>query len=92
VESGFEHHSRAAVPALRPYVGALTGYAYLGEPPALHRGLPSQYLTIVISLDEPLGVAWPGAPVDKFHTLVGGLHSTAVRIGDSANTSGISWL
>jgi AraC-like DNA-binding protein len=46
-------------------------------------------LTIVISLDEPLGVAWPGGPVDKFHTLVGGLHSTAVRIGDSPNTSGI---
>jgi AraC-like DNA-binding protein len=89
VESGFEHHSRVAVPALRAYVGALTGYAYLSEPPALHRGLPSQYLTIVISLDEPLGVAWPGAPVDKFHTLVGGLHSTAVRIGDSPNTSGI---
>ncbi|HEY0693939.1 MAG TPA: helix-turn-helix domain-containing protein [Kribbella sp.] len=89
MESEFEHHSRVAVPPLRPYVGALTGYAYLGEPPALHRGLPSQYLTIVISLDEPLGVAWPGAPVDKFHTLVGGLHSTAVRIGDSPNTSGI---
>lgn len=89
MESGFEQHSRVAVPALRAYVGALTGYAYLGEPLALHRGLPSQYLTIVISLDEPLGVAWPGEPVDKFHTLVGGLHSTAVRIGDSPNTSGI---
>lgn len=89
MESGFEHHSRVAVPALRAYVGALTGYAYVGEPPELHRGLPSQYLTIVISLDEPLGVAWPGAPVEKFHTLVGGLHSTAVRIGNSSNTSGI---
>jgi len=55
----------------------------------LHRGLPSQYLTIVISLDEPLGVAWPGEPVDKFDTLVGGLHSTAVRIGNSPNTSGV---
>jgi AraC-like DNA-binding protein len=89
VNSEFEHHTRVAVPALRAYVAALTGYAYLGEPPTLHRGLPSQYLTIVISLDEPVGVAWPGEPVDKFHTLVGGLHSTAVRIGDSPNTSGI---
>ncbi|HEU4946049.1 MAG TPA: helix-turn-helix domain-containing protein [Kribbella sp.] len=85
----FEHYRRAAVPALRPYLGELTGYAYVGEPPALHRGLPSQYLTIVLSLDEPLGIAWPGAPVDKFHALVGGLHSTAVRIGDSPNTSGL---
>ncbi|GAA1653994.1 AraC family transcriptional regulator [Kribbella alba] len=85
----FEYHARRAVPALRPFLGALTGYAYRGEPPELHRGLPSRYLTIVISLDEPLGVAWPGEPVDKFHTLVGGLHSIAVRIGNSPNTAGI---
>ena len=78
-----------AVPALRPYLAALTGYAYVGAPVELHRGLPSQYLTIVISLDEPLGIAWPGAPADKFHALVGGLHSTAVRIGESPNLSGI---
>lgn len=86
---GFELHGRRVHPALRPYLGDSIGYAYLGEPAELHRGLPSQYLTIVISLDEPLGVAWPGAPVDKFHTLVGGLHSTAVRIGASPNLAGI---
>jgi AraC-like DNA-binding protein len=89
MESGFEHHTRAAASALRPFLGALTGYAYRGEPPELHRGLPSRYLTIVITLDEPLGVAWPGEPVGKFHALVGGLHSTAVRIGNSPNVSGI---
>jgi AraC-like DNA-binding protein len=84
-----EHHARAPVGALRPYVAELGGYAYAGEPPVLHRGLPSQFLTLVVSLDEPLGVAWPGEPVDKFHTLVGGLHSTAVRIEESPNRSGI---
>lgn len=85
----FEHHWRSATPALRPYLAELTGYAYLGEPPVLHRGLPSRHLTIVISLDEPLGISWPGTPVDKFDMLVGGLHSTAVRIGQSPNTAGI---
>jgi AraC-like DNA-binding protein len=94
VESPFEHvsfeyHRRAPVPALRPYVGALSGYAYPGAPPLLHRGLPSRALTIVLSLDEPVGVAWPGAAVDKFDALVGGLHSTAVRIGESPNTAGV---
>ncbi len=86
---GFELHGRRVHPALRPYLGDLIGYAYPGEPPELHRGLPSQYLTIVITLDEPLGLAWPGAPVDKFHTVLSGLHSTAVQIGDSPNRSGI---
>ncbi|GAA3546065.1 helix-turn-helix domain-containing protein [Kribbella ginsengisoli] len=86
---GFEYHVRRAHPALRPYLGDLTGYAYRGAPLELHRGLPSRYLTIVISLDEPLGVAWPDEPVEKFQTLVGGLHSTAVRIADSPNVAGI---
>jgi len=84
-----EHHARAPVAALRPYLAELTGYAYAGEPPELHRGLPSQHLTLVICLDEPLGVAWPGGPVEKFHALAGGLHDTAVRIGQSPNRAGL---
>jgi AraC-like DNA-binding protein len=87
--TGFELHWRRVHPALRPYVAEVTGYAYPGEPPALHRGLPSQYLTLVITVDEPLGIAWPGAPVTTFGTVVGGLHSTAVHIGQSPNRSGI---
>lgn len=82
-------HGRRVHPALRPFLGDLIGYAYPGEPPELHRGLPSQYLTVVITLDEPLGLAWPGEPTDKFHTVLSGLHSTAVRIGDSPNRSGL---
>ncbi|WP_328994990.1 helix-turn-helix domain-containing protein [Kribbella sp. NBC_01245] len=85
----FELRSRSASPALRPFVADLIGYAYPGEPPALHRGLPSQFLTVVISLDEPIGVSWPGAPVDKFDMLISGLHSQAVAIGESPNRSGI---
>ncbi|TCO35124.1 AraC-like DNA-binding protein [Kribbella steppae] len=87
--TGFEFHSRRVHPALRPYVAEVTGYAYPGELPALHRGLPSQYLTLVITLDEPLGLAWPGSPVRMFDTVVGGLHSTAVHISQSPNRSGI---
>jgi AraC-like DNA-binding protein len=85
----FEYHQRTVDPVLRPYLGDLIGYAYRGMPLDLHRGLPSRYLTIVVSLDEPLGLAWPGEPVEKFNTLVGGLHSTAVHIGDSPNKAGI---
>ncbi|TCO51874.1 AraC-like DNA-binding protein [Kribbella antiqua] len=82
-------HTRQVHRALRPYVADLIGYAYAGEPPALHRGLPSQHLTLVIALDEPIGIAWPGSPVNKFDTVVGGLHSTAVHIGESPNRSGV---
>jgi AraC-like DNA-binding protein len=87
--AGLEHHTRPVHPALRPYVGDLSGYAYDGDPPDLHRGLPSRHLTLVITLDEPLGIAWPGAPVEKFDALVGGLHSTAVHVGATPSRSGV---
>lgn len=86
---GFEYHERRTHPALLPYLGDLIGYEYLGEPPELHRGLPSQYLTIVITLDEPLGLAWADQPVEKFSAMASGLHSSAVRIGGSPNRSGM---
>jgi AraC-like DNA-binding protein len=82
-------HTRPVHPALRPYVAELIGYAYAGEPPELHRGLPSQHLTLVITLDGPLGIRRPGSPVEKFDSVVGGLHSTAVHIAGSANRSGL---
>ena len=84
-----EHASRPVRAGLRGHVAGIMGYAYAGEPPEHHRGLPSQHLTLVISLDEPLGVAFPGGLVEKFHVLVGGLHDTAVAIGGSANRSGV---
>jgi AraC-like DNA-binding protein len=78
-------------PALRPYLDGLIGYAYRGDPPALHRGLPSRSLTVVMTLDDPLGIAWPGAPAKKFETLAGGLHSTAVQISQSPNRAGLQF-
>src|SRR4029453_4754257 len=84
-----EHDTRAVTPGLDSYVAWLSGYAYNGEPPQLHRGLPSQHLTVVICLEGPLGIAFPGEPVDKFHSLAGGLHDTAVAIGQSGNRSGV---
>jgi AraC-like DNA-binding protein len=87
--AGMEHHTRPVQPALRPYVGDLVGYAYDGDPPPLHRGLPSRFLTLVITLDDPLGVAWPGCPVEKYDALVGGLHSTAVHIGQTPSRAGV---
>ncbi|TDD61076.1 AraC family transcriptional regulator [Kribbella antibiotica] len=87
--AGFTHVHREVHPALRPFVGDLSGYAYDGEPPALHRGLPSQYLTLVITMDEPLGITWPGEPAGKYDAGVGGLHSRAVHVGGSPSRSGV---
>ncbi|NIK60426.1 AraC family transcriptional regulator [Kribbella shirazensis] len=87
--AGIELHTRPVHPALRPYVGDVTGYAYDADPPPLHRGLPSRFLTLVVTLDDPLGIAWPGGPVEKYDAGVGGLHSTAVHIGQTPSRAGV---
>jgi AraC-like DNA-binding protein len=87
--AGLEYRTRPVHPALRPYVADVTGYAYGADPPALHRGLPSRCLTVVVTLDDPLGIAWPGGPVDKYDALAGGLHSTAVHIGQTPSRAGV---
>ncbi|MFC9692618.1 helix-turn-helix domain-containing protein [Kribbella sp. NPDC056951] len=86
---GFTHVHREVHSALRPFVGDLSGYAYDGDPPDLHRGLPSQYLTLVITMDEPLGITWPGEPTGKYDAGVGGLHSRAVHVGGSPSRAGV---
>ncbi|MGZ0146625.1 helix-turn-helix domain-containing protein [Kribbella sp. WER1] len=87
--AGMEHQTGPVHAALRPYVHDLIGYAYPGAAPELHRGLPSRHLTLVITLDGPLGVAWPGRPVQTYDAVVGGLHSTAVHVGATPSRAGV---
>ena len=51
-----EHCRRAPAEPLRRYVAWYTGYRQRGMPPARHRGLPSPFLTLIFTLDEPLTV------------------------------------
>jgi AraC-like DNA-binding protein len=82
------------VPAepLRRYVAWYTGYRQRGLRPARHRGLPSPYLTLIFTLDEPLTMVAhpdPGQPPGEFGTLLGGLHRTPALIAHEGAQSGI---
>lgn len=98
VESGGPHgrvnesvRGRPA-PALRPYVAWYSGYRQRGLAPARHRGLPSPYLTLIFTLDEPLTVAaHPDArqPAQAYDALVGGLHTTPALITHAGAQSGV---
>jgi AraC-like DNA-binding protein len=83
-----------ALPAapLLPYVGWYSGYRQEGVEPARHRGLPSPYLTLIITLDDPLTVAaHPDArqAPAEYDTLLGGLHTTPALITHEGRQSGI---
>jgi len=79
-------------PALRPYVAWYTGYRQDGVAPGRHRGLPSPYLTMIVTLDDPLDLSVPSDPSQppaQYRTLVGGLHTSPVIITSPGRQSGI---
>jgi len=88
-----DEHARYVPPQpLRRYVAGYTGYRQRGVPPGRHRGLPSPYLTLIFTLDEPLTIAAhpdPGQPPGEFGTLLGGLHSSPALITHAGAQSGI---
>src|SRR5439155_7132029 len=60
---------------LASFVEEYHGYRQRGLAPALHRGLPSPYLTVIFTLDEPLEVARhvdPRREPGTFDALIGG--------------------
>src|ERR1700744_3311606 len=87
-----EHCRQRPAAALRPYVAWYSGYRQRGVPPARHRGLPSPFLTLIFTLDEPLVIlAHPDSrqPPGDYGTLLGGLHSTPALIAHQGAQSGI---
>lgn len=77
---------------LRPYVALYSGYRQEGLAPARHRGLPSPYLTLIVTLDDPLTIAVhpdPSRAPGSYRTLLGGLHTSPAEIVHGGRQSGI---
>jgi AraC-like DNA-binding protein len=87
-----EHVRRRPAEALRPYIAWYSGYRQRGVAPALHRGLPSPFLTLIFTLDEPLTMLAhpdPAQPPGDFGSLLGGLHASPALIAHQGAQSGI---
>ena len=77
---------------LRLYVAWCVGYRQMGVAPAAHRGLPSPWLTMIVTLDEPLVVARHPDPRQAASThdfLLGGLHTAPALVTHEGRQSGI---
>ena len=82
---------RPAAP-LRSFIASYSGYRQAGVPPAIHAGLPSPYMTVIFTLDEPLTIAAHPDPVQaggSYLTLAGGLHTAPALITHEGYQSGI---
>lgn len=75
---------------LRAVVATHAGYRDRDVAPARHLGLPSPWLTVILTMDEPLHVARHPDPQQSpgtFRALVGGLHTApAVIVHDGAQS------
>ena len=83
---------RRPAPPLRPYVRWYEGYRLTGFPAGKHLGLPSQDLTVVLTIGEPLDLARaaaPGQQPGRFQALAGGLTTSPVTIAHDGNQHGI---
>ena len=77
---------------LRAVVAEHHGYRQRGMPPSRHIGLPSPYLTLIFTLDEPLHVARhpdPQQAPGQYLALLGGLHTTPAVIAHDGAQSGV---
>jgi AraC-like DNA-binding protein len=87
-----EYVRRPAGPRVRPFADWYSGYRETGVAPAVHRGLPSPFLTLIVTLDDPLQISAhpdPRTPPGRYDTLLGGLHTTPAWIVHDGRQSGI---
>jgi AraC-like DNA-binding protein len=92
-EAVFESAHGRPAPALRPYIAAYTGYRQTGDVPGMHRGLPSPYLTLIITIDDPVEIVChpdPGQRPGRYETILGGLHASPAMIRHPGYQSGVS--
>ncbi len=77
---------------VRALVAGYSGYRTAGQAPARHRGLPSPYLTVIFTLDDPLVIAGhpdPRQAPASYDTLAGGLHTAPALIDHDGWQSGV---
>jgi AraC-like DNA-binding protein len=75
-------------PALRPYVHRYIGYRH-ETAPGRHRGLPSRFLTVVLTLDGTVDFAPGHGHPRSLAMLAGGLHTTPVLMEHDGHQHGI---
>jgi len=83
---------RRPAEGLRPYVAWCVGYRQAGVEPGAHRGLPSPWLTMIVTLDEPLAIRRhpdPRQPASTHDFLLGGLHTAPALVTHDGRQSGI---
>ncbi len=88
-----ESMARRPVPPLRPFIDGYLGYRQAGWAPAVHRGLPSRYLTFIVSIGDPIRVVAQTDPRQAPATygfVLGGLQASSALIAHDGRQEGVA--
>ena len=82
-------------PPLQPLIDAYIGYRVAGTrgPHAMHRGLPSRHLTVIVSIGEPIDVVAQTAPRQapaSYRFVVSGLQASSALIASPSSQEGVA--
>jgi AraC-like DNA-binding protein len=84
---------RRPTPRLRPVIDHYVGYRMTGRPGGVHRGVPSRYMTLIVSVGNSIDVI---AQTDRlqaprsYHCVVGGLQASSALIAHDGNQEGVA--
>jgi AraC-like DNA-binding protein len=87
-----DHAVSLPAPVLRPYIAHYTGYYANGLMPGTHAGLPSRYVHIFISLDQPIDIVRmprPSARAAAFMSFISGLQDTPAIVRNGTSVHGL---
>ena len=94
VEASSDFVVRRPAPPLRTFVDSYVGYREIGLPGGLHRGLPSQHLTFIVSIGKPIHVVAQTdaaqAPA-RYDFVVGGLQASSALIAHDGDQEGVAF-
>ena len=83
-------YSRPLHSALTPYVNSCVGYDYRLDLDAVHHGLPSPGLTVILAFGRPLDCGWLDDDASGEHwVLIGGLHDRPALIRTHGDQRGM---
>ncbi|MEU9734314.1 helix-turn-helix domain-containing protein [Streptomyces sp. NPDC048002] len=93
VERSQEWVTAVPVPPLRPFIERYCGYRLTGFPPALHRGLPSRYMTFIVSIGDDIDVVAQTDPAQSpqhYGCVLSGLQVSSALISHRGDQEGVT--
>jgi AraC-like DNA-binding protein len=88
-----EYLTRPPAPVLTPYIERYIGYRLIGFPAGVHKGLPSRYMTLIVSIGPAIDVIAQtdsAQTPDSYRCVVGGLQASTALIAHDGNQEGVA--